>query len=289
MVRRGHPGSWSGAQRSRRATTARSLRPGTARTPGGLVGRPAEPSGDDGRAGGLRRGTAWANDCGAGDCGAERRGHGVAGDPRPCAAGSNMRIIGGTHEGAPAVDATLGRPAPDLRSVARDAVRHPGLPRRGRTECSTAAPAPARSAWKRLSRGAAHAVFIDRDPRAVALIRRNAAACGLGERCTVRRAALPSIFRRLAPDAFDLILLDPPYGAPEVGSMLAAAAARLGPEGRLVMEHARRLDPPAPPALEPLRSVRAGDSALRFYGLATVDGGCAGRGTMHATVPDGGA
>ena len=140
-----------------------------------------------------------------------------------------------------------------------------------------------------LSRGAAHAVFVDRDPRAVALIRRNVEACGLVDRCTVRRGALPAAFRRLAPGAFDLILLDPPYGAPDIGPMIAAAAARLRPEGRLVLEHAHRLDLPVPPSLEALRSVRAGDSALRFYRLPAVDRRCAGRGTMQATVPDGGA
>ena len=43
-----------------------------------------------------------------------------------------------------------------------------------------------------LSRGAAHVVFIERDSRAVALIERNVAQCGLRERCTVRRATLPA-------------------------------------------------------------------------------------------------
>ena len=123
-----------------------------------------------------------------------------------------------------------------------------------------------------LSRGAAHAVLVDRDPRAVALIRRNAAACGLAGRCTVRRAALPAGLRRLGAGAFDLILLDPPYDAPDLGAMLAASAARLGPEGRLVIEHARRIEPPVTPAVEALRSVRAGDSALRFYRLAARGG-----------------
>ncbi len=116
-----------------------------------------------------------------------------------------------------------------------------------------------------LSRGAAHVVFIDRDPRAVALIRRNAAACGLADRCTVRRAELPAGFCRLAPAAFDLVLLDPPYGGPDIGAILAASAVHLAPESRLVLEHARHLEPEAPPTLEALRSVRAGDSALRFY------------------------
>ena len=199
-----------------------------------------------------------------------------------------MRIIGGTHKGrrlsTPRWEGL--RPTSDrLRETLFDILGSRVEGARVLDGCAGTGAV----GLEALSRGAAHAVFIDRDPRAVALIRRNAAACGVEERCTVRRAALPSIFRRLAPAAFDLILLDPPYGAPEVGSMLAAAAARLGPEGRLVMEHARRLDPPAPPVLEPLRSVRAGDSALRFYGLAAVDRGCAGRGTMHSTVPDGGA
>jgi len=119
-----------------------------------------------------------------------------------------------------------------------------------------------------LSRGAAHVLFIDSDPRAVALIRRNAAACGLADRCSVRRAALPGALRRLTPAPFDLVLLDPPYDAPDVGAMLAASAACLAPEGWLVIEHARRLEPPVPPALEALRSVRAGDSALRFHRLS---------------------
>ena len=119
-----------------------------------------------------------------------------------------------------------------------------------------------------LSRGAAHVVFIDRDPRAVSLIRRNVAACGFADRCLVRRGALPAVLRRAAPGTFDLVLLDPPYDAPDVGAMLAAAAACLAPESRLVIEHARRAPPPVPPALEPLRSVRAGDSVLGFYRLA---------------------
>lgn len=122
-----------------------------------------------------------------------------------------------------------------------------------------------------LSRGAAHVVFLDRDPRAVALIRRNAAACGLAERCTVRRGALPAALRRAAPGVFDLVLLDPPYDSPAVGAMLAASAARLAPDGRLVVEHARRSPPPVPPALEPLRAVRAGDSVLQFYRPAGSD------------------
>ena len=198
-----------------------------------------------------------------------------------------MRIIGGTHKGrrlsTPRWEGL--RPTSDrLRETLFDILG----PRVEGARVLDGCAGTGAVGLEALSRGAAHAVLVDRDPRAVALIRRNAEACGFADRCTVRRAALPGAFRRLAPGAFDLILLDPPYDAPDVGPMLAAAAARLGPDGRLVMEHARRLEPPAPPALEAQRSVRAGDSALRFYALA-VDSRCAGHGTMQATVPDGGA
>ena len=119
-----------------------------------------------------------------------------------------------------------------------------------------------------LSRGAGHVLFIDRDPRAVSLITRNVAHCGLGDRCIIRQAGLPAALRRPPVQAFDLILLDPPYGAPDIGAILTAAAAHLGPQGLLVLERARRETPLVPTALTSLRIVRAGDSVLELYGPA---------------------
>ena len=117
-----------------------------------------------------------------------------------------------------------------------------------------------------LSRGADHAVFIERDPRAVALIRRNVEQCGLTNRCTIRRDGLPAALERHTQGRpFDLVLLDPPYGAPDIGAILTAAAGRLEPQGLLVLERARRDAPLVPPALESLRIVRAGDSVLEMY------------------------
>lgn len=119
-----------------------------------------------------------------------------------------------------------------------------------------------------LSRGAEHVLFIERDPRAVALIRRNVAHCGFTDRCTIRRAGLPAALRRPLVDPFDLVLLDPPYGAPDIGAILTAAAGRLGPQGLLVLERARRQPPLEDPALTSLRIIRAGDSVLELYGPA---------------------
>lgn len=60
-----------------------------------------------------------------------------------------------------------------------------------------------------LSRGAAEATFVDRDPRAVAAVRANLDATGLADRATVVRADAG----RWLPGAgrFDLVVLDPPY------------------------------------------------------------------------------
>ena len=116
-----------------------------------------------------------------------------------------------------------------------------------------------------LSRGAEHVLFVERDPRAVALIRRNVAQCELAGRCTIRRASLPAALRRPPVDPFDLVLLDPPYGAPDIGAILTAAAGRLGPQGLLVLERARRETPLVDPALTSLRIVRAGNSVLELY------------------------
>ena len=128
-----------------------------------------------------------------------------------------------------------------------------------------------------LSRGAEHVVFIERDPRAVALISRNVTQCGLTDRCTIRRAGLPGALRRPPVEPFDVVLLDPPYGAPDIGAILAAAAGHLGPQGLLVLERARREAPLVDPALRSIRIVGAGDSLLELYG--PVAGGRAAGGT----------
>ena len=122
-----------------------------------------------------------------------------------------------------------------------------------------------------LSRGAEHVLFIERDPRAVALIRRNVAHCELTDWCTIRRASLPAALRRPPLDPFDLVLLDPPYGAPDISAILTAAAWHLGPQGLLVLERARREPPLDDPALTSLRVVCAGESVLELYGRAADD------------------
>jgi 16S rRNA (guanine966-N2)-methyltransferase len=91
-----------------------------------------------------------------------------------------------------------------------------------------------------LSRGAAAATFVDRDPRAVAAVRANLVATGLADRATVVRADAE---RWLAgAGRFDVAVLDPPY-ATDVATwhrLLAALDVDVA-----VLESDRPVDVPA--------------------------------------------
>ena len=129
-----------------------------------------------------------------------------------------------------------------------------------------------------LSRGAAHVWLIEQDRRATALITANIAACagasGPEQGYTIETSDVVAALRRLpepvgpdaGPDAgFDLILLDPPYDIGNLREVLDAAAARLAPDGLLVLERATRREPDVPPAVERVRDVKSGDSTLTFF------------------------
>jgi 16S rRNA (guanine966-N2)-methyltransferase len=78
-----------------------------------------------------------------------------------------------------------------------------------------------------LSRGAARAVFVDRDRAAEEAIRANLHTTEFDDRARVRRSAVASFLAASIPEApFDLVLIDPPYDlrGDEVNGVLAALA-----------------------------------------------------------------
>ena len=116
-----------------------------------------------------------------------------------------------------------------------------------------------------LSRGAAHVTFVDRDRRALDLVGRNLARCGIGEGYAIIRADLGTAAPHLPPAGFDLIFLDPPYDT-DPAVVVRAVEESLAPGGLLVVEHARRRETPeAIGRLVRVRVVTSGDSALGFY------------------------
>jgi 16S rRNA (guanine(966)-N(2))-methyltransferase RsmD len=117
-----------------------------------------------------------------------------------------------------------------------------------------------------LSRGAAHVTFIERDPRAVALIEANLAHCRVSDRYAIIRVSFADAAASLPGDRFDLVFADPPYGAVELSAALVAAGPLMGAETLLIVEHAARdRSPDTTTDLERTRDVKSGDSALAFY------------------------
>jgi 16S rRNA (guanine(966)-N(2))-methyltransferase RsmD len=124
-----------------------------------------------------------------------------------------------------------------------------------------------------LSRGAAHAVFVERDAVAVRTIGQNLTKAHLADRAYVARAdAIAYLNDRAAADGpFDLVFIDPPYAEP---GLLESALARLGaPPAPLltatawvVAKHFWRSSPPtAVGLLASVRTRRFGETVLTFY------------------------
>lgn len=117
-----------------------------------------------------------------------------------------------------------------------------------------------------LSRGAAHAVFVERDRRALAILRENVAELGAEERARIVSGDVHAFLAELedAGTRYDIALADPPYAREDAVNLLRRWRARPFAE-LLCLEH-------APGAAERLDGIRApawsrdyGDSRLSFY------------------------
>lgn len=100
-----------------------------------------------------------------------------------------------------------------------------------------------------LSRGAARADFVDRDPRSLRAARANLEALDApAERWSLHRAPADRwLAARLAAAAEPLLILaDPPYGDPVTGRIVDVAAAAPTRVRLLVLEHAPDAAPEVP-------------------------------------------
>lgn len=125
-----------------------------------------------------------------------------------------------------------------------------------------------------LSRGAAHALFVESDRRAAEVLRRNVGEVGLPG-ALVRAATAASVLGGAAARAYDVVLVDPPYDVPdaEVAGWLGAAAEHgwFAEDATVVVERrARRAGDgfPWPSPLRTVRDRRYGDTVVH---LAVID------------------
>ena len=122
-----------------------------------------------------------------------------------------------------------------------------------------------------LSRGAARAVFVEKDGGAARVIAENLRRAAVGDRGhVVRREAAawladPAGAATAAP--FDVVLVDPPYADTDaLVHVLALVGSWLAPGGVVVAKHFWRDAPPAEVGLlASVRERRFGETALTFY------------------------
>jgi 16S rRNA (guanine966-N2)-methyltransferase len=121
-----------------------------------------------------------------------------------------------------------------------------------------------------LSRGAAHATFIDAARPALIAIRGNLRALGLEDRAEVVAGdAVASVARQPPAAPWRLVFVDPPYRSELAArAVLALPSGRLAPDAVVVIEHDRRNAPPD--ALGTLLRTdlrRYGDTLISFFGV----------------------
>jgi 16S rRNA (guanine966-N2)-methyltransferase len=110
-----------------------------------------------------------------------------------------------------------------------------------------------------LSRGAAHATFVDQSRAAVALIQENLAVCGLADRATVVNGDVGR--HRIDIDSMNLVLADPPY----LFDGWAELFERLSSGVFVVAESNRALE--APVGWELVRQRRYGTTWVTFLAV----------------------
>ncbi len=146
-----------------------------------------------------------------------------------------------------------------------------------------------------ISRGAKEVVFVEHSAQSLAVLRANIAALELGTSTRIVSGDAVRGVERLGREGVrvDLVLLDPPYAAAEVGRALEAlvAARLLAPEALVVVESGRRHPVPSVAGLARLDERRYGDSVITQFAAAPPDeraGGVAGSGGGAGVAAPGG-
>jgi len=118
-----------------------------------------------------------------------------------------------------------------------------------------------------LSRGAAHATFVDAGPPAIAAIRANLRELGLEGRAAVLPMDAVAAARRPPAAPWRIVFVDPPYASDLARRVvLALPPGNLAPGARIVIEHDRRGTPPdALGSLLRTDQRRYGDTMISFF------------------------
>lgn len=125
-----------------------------------------------------------------------------------------------------------------------------------------------------LSRGATVVTFVESDPKALRVMRKNLTACGLLDRAELRVGPTKTFFKRPQwwNGPYDIVFADPPYAATEaVDLVLESWGIELLAENAVMVieQDVRATLPTATDRAHLIRRYDYGDSALFLYGPAT--------------------
>lgn len=178
-----------------------------------------------------------------------------------------VRIIAGTWRGRrlPVADVPGLRPTPDR---VRETLFNWLAPLIAGSRCLDLFAGTGALGLEAASRGAAHVSLVERDPRALAVLRANVGLLAAGDTVQVVAADALAWLRSPPSAPFDLVFLDPPYDA----GLLAPALAALLAGGWLTSSAWLYLEWPrgaaAPLAATPWRSLTAGQVQCALYRAA---------------------
>ena len=175
-----------------------------------------------------------------------------------------MRIIAGSRKGH-----RIGAPKGDTTRPTGDSVREAAYNLIGPVEDAAVLDLFAGSGamgLEALSRGARRCVFVESDRAACAVIRDNLEKLRLTGALVLGKDVFQALREeRGAGRSYDLVLVDPPYGAwPELEPRLAEALpAVLAPDGLLVVETSAKVEPELPLTL--VTSRRYGSARITLF------------------------
>ena len=180
-----------------------------------------------------------------------------------------MRVIAGTLKGRPLLTPRGHRTRPTADQV-RTAVMDALMPRLPDARVLDLFAGAGGVGLEALSRGATHATFVERDPRAIAALRQNVAALGVRGQTRLLQIDVERALDRLAAESarFDIVFLDPPYEADLVQATLDRLGARavMAAEAVVVAQHlTKRAPASATGALVAVRQRRFGETTLTFF------------------------
>ena len=176
---------------------------------------------------------------------------------------NTFRIVGGVHRGRRFAfpDDEAIRPSPDR---VRETLFNWLQPVMAGSVCLDLFAGSGALGLEALSRGAAHAAFVDASPRAIRAIREHLATMREDARAAAFAMDALAFLQGSPPRAFDVAFLDPPYAAGLLAPACAAleAGGWLGPGARIYFEHAaHEKHPDLPPGWAVVRDKRAGQVA----------------------------